>query len=71
VVLCLPTPHPYHPPQALASPLHEILTDGCRLDDDIAGSLDAAGWTRRSVVRLQAAEARLWLVGSYVLGVFE
>jgi hypothetical protein len=55
----------------LASPLHEMLTDGCRLDDDLAGELIHAGWTMRSLARIQVAAARHWLTASYVFGVFK
>jgi hypothetical protein len=48
-----------------------MLTDGCRLDDDLAGELEHAGWTKRWLTRFQVAAARHWLSASYVFGIFE
>jgi len=55
----------------ITSPLYEMLTDGCRLDDDLAGELEHSGWNKRSLARLHVAGARHWLLASYVFGVFE
>mmetsp|Transcript_37358 Transcript_37358/g.111464 ORF Transcript_37358/g.111464 Transcript_37358/m.111464 type:complete len:151 (+) Transcript_37358:167-619(+) len=56
--------------QVLASPLHEALTDGCRLDDDLAGLLEEGGWSRQSMARHSLAAARSWLTAPFVLGVW-
>ena len=41
-----------------ATPLHEALTDGCRLDDDLAGLLEEGVWSRQSMARHSLAAAR-------------